>query len=78
MTKQKRIENPTCETCRWLVPNVNSSGKPERGSCHYSHFGHGWLQVNLNDFCSRHESAFVDPEWEKYRADAIKRHTNND
>ena len=56
--KRKRIENPTCETCRWFVPNVNSSGKPERGSCHYSHFGRGWLQVNIHDFCSQYELAF--------------------
>ena len=66
---QTRIKNPTCETCRWyrgLAGDESFTGEcclspPE---LHYDQNGlslPGLPEVNSDDFCSHHESAFLNP-----------------
>ena len=79
MTERVRILNPTCDTCRWYrTKNL------DLGDCHLNptvmlpdKFGLGyatWSVVHMYDFCSHHESAFDDQQWNQKRADMIKRH----
>ena len=67
MNEQKRIENPTCETCRWFANKGNEySGfcalnppvvfqTDMRGDYESLH-----PIVSNGDYCSHHESAFED------------------
>ena len=75
MTERTRIENPICETCRWFVRNFSRDSDHNKGVCYCNpptvvEYSHVSFQLNpkvdLHHFCSHHESAFGDPEDEKY------------
>ena len=72
--RKTRIENPTCETCRWFVnrPENKYLGKCALNPpvifqvgtrCDYEP---QHPMVSNGEFCSHHESAFIEPEDEKY------------
>ena len=77
MTERTRIENPTCETCRWFRRTGLSKVKDGiyRGLCQHTLTHEGFIEIYADDFCSHHESAFDDPEWNQARADMLQRHS---
>ena len=56
--RKTRIENPTCETCRWFVLQEPSN----MGFCYYQSPILGGSasrpMAHVEHFCSHHESAF--------------------
>ena len=71
MTDRKRIENPTCGSCRWFETERAGSISNKRGTCCiYPPFATFDTEnrrpyyerplVDSSDFCSLHESAFED------------------